>query len=80
MRELRNQESQKNFEDVLKAVKNEAADEWLLFLDLLEISEIHRFDSDRKLEIKNYLEKLKRRDQKTESLINDGVRLIYETH
>ena len=80
VRELRIQGSQKNFDDVLKAVKNDAADEWLLFLDLLEISEIHRFDSDRKLEIKNYLEKLKQRDQKTESLINDGVRLIYETH
>ncbi len=80
VRSLRSQGSQQNFEAVLNAVKIEASNEWLLFLELLEISEIHRFDAKCKLEVKNNLEKLKQSDEKTESLINDGIRLIYEIH
>ena len=82
VRELRTQGiqgTQKTIHVVLESIKKDAPSEWLLFVELLEISETHHFDSGIKTELKNILETLKLIDQKTASLIADGVSLIHAT-
>ncbi|MBC7465954.1 MAG: aromatic amino acid hydroxylase [Bdellovibrio sp.] len=72
--------SQIGFDNLIKKVISEAADQWLLFVELFELATAHNFSESSKDLITQHLETLRLRDQKTNDLIQDGINLSHETN
>ncbi|MFZ3231253.1 MAG: aromatic amino acid hydroxylase [Pseudobdellovibrio sp.] len=70
--------TQAAFEKVFKKVKAEGSNEWLLYVELLEICIANKLADSSKAELNNQLELLKSKDEKINNLITAGINLSHE--
>lgn len=78
------QATEADFKELFLKVSQQAEKEWLLFIELVEISHLKKFSSDFLKLIQFHLEKLKNENLQIKSLIEEGLNLAheisYETH
>lgn len=80
VRDLRNAKkvTQAAFDSLYKKLVILAPDQWLLFLEMLEINIGSKLSEKSRSEVVQILEQLKLKDQKTNDLIQDGINLSNE--
>ncbi len=79
-RDLRQAKNQITFDNLLSESKKTVPAEWLLFIELLEISHSQNLAEDSRLEVLRHLEFLKSNYSDKAELINNGLSLAYEIH
>lgn len=86
VRKLRQDKSatEDQFKELFLKISQQAAKEWLLFIELIEISHLKKFNPDFLKLIQFHLEKLKSENVEMKTLIEEGLNLApeisYETH
>lgn len=76
--------TEKQFQELFLKISQQAEKEWLLFIELIEISHLKKFNPDFLKLIQFHLEKLKSENTEMKTLIEEGINLApeisYETH